>query len=98
MDQHTSVPDVLLIGLDTWERLTEEEQQWLKAAADESKIEQRKLWAASEKESLDAITKAGVKVIKPNKQPFEQQTKAILNMFKDDPEMITLIKNIKNTK
>ncbi len=98
MDQHTSVPDVLLIGLDTWDRLTDQEQRWLKEAAKESTTEQRKLWAASEKESLDAITKAGVKIIKPDKKPFEKQTEVILEMFKDDPEMINLIKNIKSTK
>lgn len=97
LDQHTSVPDVLLIGLDTWERLSEQEQKWLKEAARESTIEQRKLWAASEKESLDVITKAGVEIIKPDKVPFQENTKSILAMFSDRPEMISLIQNIKNT-
>ncbi|AXT57656.1 TRAP transporter substrate-binding protein [Aquimarina sp. MMG015] len=98
LDQHTAVPDVLLIGLDTWERLSEQEQIWLKEAARESTIEQRKLWAASEKESLDIITTSGVEIITPDKTLFEQETESIQKMFQDNPDMLSLIKNIKNTK
>ncbi|WP_405208471.1 TRAP transporter substrate-binding protein [Aquimarina sp. LLG6339-5] len=98
LDQHTAVPDVLLIGLDTWERLSEQEQIWLKEAARESTIEQRKLWAASEKESLDVITTSGVEIITPDKTLFEQETESIQKMFQDNPDMLSLIKNIKNTK
>ncbi|WP_378181252.1 TRAP transporter substrate-binding protein [Aquimarina sp. SS2-1] len=97
LDQHTSVPDVLLIGLDTWERLSKQEQTWLKEAARESTIEQRKLWADSEKESLDAITASGVEIITPDKTLFEKQTESIQTMFKEQPEMLALIKNIKAT-
>ncbi|WP_299245955.1 TRAP transporter substrate-binding protein [uncultured Aquimarina sp.] len=97
LDQHTSVPDVLLIGLDTWERLSKQEQTWLKEAAKESTIQQRRLWADSEKESLDAITASGVEIITPDKVLFEKQTESIKTMFRDQPEMLSLIKNIKNT-
>ncbi|MHA7055806.1 TRAP transporter substrate-binding protein [Aquimarina sp. M1] len=97
MDQHTSVPDVLLIGLDTWERLSQQEQIWLKEAARESTEEQRRLWADSEKESLDAITASGVEIITPDTVLFEKKTESIQTMFQDDPEMLSLIKNIKNT-
>ncbi|MCG2460247.1 TRAP transporter substrate-binding protein [Flavobacteriaceae bacterium F89] len=95
MDEHTAVPDVLLIGLDTWNRLTDQEKKWVKEAAIESTIEERKLWAASEKESLEAILKAGVKVNYPDKKPFEEKTQPILDLFKDQPEMLQLIKDIK---
>ncbi|WP_299258427.1 TRAP transporter substrate-binding protein [uncultured Aquimarina sp.] len=97
LDQHTAVPDVLLIGLDSWERLSKQEQAWLKEAAKESTIEQRRLWADSEKESLDAITASGVEIITPDKVSFEKQTESIKTMFRDQPEMLSLIKNIKNT-
>lgn len=98
LDEHTSVPDVLLIGTDTWARLNEEEKGWLKEAVAESTVVQRKLWADSEKESLEAVIKAGVKVVYPDKKPFEEQTKGILDLFKDDAEMKDLILAIKNKK
>lgn len=96
LDEHTAVPDVLLIGIDTWDKLNEQEKIWLKDAVAESTIAQRELWAASETESLAAVKKAGVKIIYPDKKPFENQTKGILDLFNDDPEMKTLISSIKN--
>ena len=98
LDEHTSVPDVLLIGTDTWSRLNEQERSWVKQAVKVSTIAQRRLWAASEKESLAAVKKAGVKIFYPNKKPFEAQTKGILEMFKGDEEMKSLITAIKNKK
>jgi tripartite ATP-independent transporter DctP family solute receptor len=95
LDEHTAVPDVLLIGTDTWSRLNEQERDWLKQAVKISTIAQRKLWAASETESLEAVKKAGVQIIYPDKTPFEKQTKEILEMFKDDSEMKSLIQSIK---
>ena len=81
LDEHTTVPDVLLIGLDTWERLNNQEREWLKEAAAESTLEQRKLWARSEEESLNEIKKAGVEIIYPDKRPFVQKTENIIELF-----------------
>lgn len=96
LDEHTAVPDVLLIGTDTWNRLNSQEKEWLKKAVDVSTIAQRKLWSDSEKESLAAVKKAGVQVVYPDKKPFEQQTKSILEMFDGNDEMKGLISAIKN--
>ncbi|WP_158837307.1 TRAP transporter substrate-binding protein [Polaribacter sp. L3A8] len=96
LDEHTSVPDVLLIGTDTYSRLNEQERGWLKEAVAESTIAQRKLWAASETASLAAVKKAGVQIFYPDKKPFEEQTKGILEMFSDNEEMKSLIISIKN--
>ncbi|WP_343329729.1 TRAP transporter substrate-binding protein [Polaribacter staleyi] len=96
LDEHTSVPDVLLIGTDTYSRLNEQERGWLKEAVAESTIAQRKLWAASETASLAAVKKAGVQIFYPEKKPFEEQTKGILEMFSDNEEMKSLIISIKN--
>ncbi len=96
LDEHTAVPDVLLIGTDSWSRLNDEEKKWVKSAVKVSTIAQRKLWADSEKESLAAVKKAGVQVVYPDKKPFEEQTKGILDMFDGNEEMKTLITAIKN--
>lgn len=96
LDEHTAVPDVLLIGTDAWGRLNKEEHSWLQEAVSESTITQRKLWAASETESLAAVKKAGVQIYYPDKKPFEEQTQGILELFKDDEAMKSLILSIKN--
>ncbi len=98
IDEHTAVPDVLLIGTDTWNRLNEKEKEWVKKAVRVSTIAQRKLWADSEKASLAAVKKAGVQIVYPDKKPFEEQTKGILNLFDGNEEMKALITSIKNKK
>ncbi|PWG06762.1 TRAP transporter substrate-binding protein [Polaribacter aquimarinus] len=95
LDEHTAVPDVLLIGTDTWKRLTDQQKGWVKKAVRVSTIAQRKLWAASEKESIAAVKEAGVQVVYPDKKPFEEQTKGILKMFDGNEEMKNLITSIK---
>ena len=96
LDEHTAVPDVLLIGTDTWKRLNDQQKEWVKKAVKVSTIAQRKLWAASETASIAAVKKAGVQVVYPEKKPFEEQTKGILKMFDGNEEMKSLITSIKN--
>ena len=96
MNEHTAVPDVLLVGTGSWKRFTEQEQQWIKEAALESSVYQRRLWAQSEKESLEAIRKAGVEVIYPDKQLFEQKTLSMSELFSEQPELLQLIDQIRN--
>jgi tripartite ATP-independent transporter DctP family solute receptor len=52
LDEHTSVPDVLLISTVIWEDLSEQEKQWIQEAADESYHYQKKLWQEATKGSL----------------------------------------------
>ena len=96
IDEHSAIPDVLLIGIETWDRLNEEERGWLRDAVKTSTKVQRELWAASEKESIDAVKAAGVEVVYPDKSEFRERTKDIQNTFKDSPEMMKLINAIKS--
>jgi tripartite ATP-independent transporter DctP family solute receptor len=63
LNEHTYVPDILMMSLDTWERFSPEEQEWLQASADASSLHQRVLWEESVRESLDAIAKSGVGIV-----------------------------------
>ncbi len=98
LNEHTAVPDVLLVGIDSWNRFNPEEQEWIIEAANESAQYQRKLWKASEEESLKAIIKAGVIVTYPEKDPFEEKTKDIVSIFENDPGILALINKIQDEK
>ncbi len=98
LDEHTAVPDILLIGTESWGRLTAREQQWLQEAANESAIYQRKVWAEAEQTALKVIKEAGVQVAYPDKNPFAIKTKGIIDMFKDNEEAMRLIEAIKSIK
>lgn len=98
IDEHSTVPDVMLIGTNTWNRLTEQEQGWLQAAADASVDYQRKVWAAAETEALEAVKAAGVKINYPDKSPFAEKVADIYERYKDDPEIYELIQQIQAVK
>jgi tripartite ATP-independent transporter DctP family solute receptor len=98
LDEHTSIPDVLIISQKTWDKLTPKEQEWLQQAADESAILQRKLWADSEILSLEEVKKAGVEINYPDKQPFIDKVQPIFESYKSHPEIYSYIKRIREVE
>lgn len=98
LDEHTVLPDVLLIGTYVWDKLNEQERKWLKEAVKESVKYQRILWAEAEEEALREVRKAGVQVIRPDKSLFAEKVKGIFEGYKDDKDIYPLIKQIQETK
>jgi tripartite ATP-independent transporter DctP family solute receptor len=98
LDEHTVLPDVLLAGTHLWEKLTEEEQGWLKKAVDNSVVYQRKLWLEAENEALEAVKKAGVEIIYPDKTLFSNKIKDSFNKYEEDAEFYQMIKDIQATE
>ncbi|GGD27223.1 TRAP transporter substrate-binding protein [Hyunsoonleella pacifica] len=97
LDEHSSVPDVLLIGTKQWEKLSEQEKTWVQEAANESAQAQKKFWKASVDESMKIAKEAGVEIIIPEKSLFAEQSKSVLEEFKKEhPELIQLVKDIKS--
>ncbi len=81
LDEHTRPPDVLLISTLVWSKLSGEFQHILQQAADESVAYERKLWAQKQNDNLLAVEKAGVKIIRPDKQPFRDAAEPMLEEF-----------------
>lgn len=94
LDEHTAVPDVLLVSSIIWDNLTDQQRLWLEEAADESAVYQRDLWREAEEEALDAVEAAGVEIIRPDKEPFREQVKGLYEVFRSDPAMAALIDRI----
>ena len=97
LDEHTVLPDVLLIGTYVWNKLTEQEQKWLSAAVKESVKYQRILWAEAEEEALREVQKAGVQIFRPDKTLFAEKVQPIYEGYKDDTEIYPLIQQIQQT-
>ena len=97
LDEHTAIPDVLIIGTHLWKTLTKQEQQWLQQAVDASVVYQRKLWEQSENEALEAVKKAGVEVVIPDKSTFTDKVKTMFDEYKDDKSVYSLIQQIQAT-
>lgn len=95
LDEHTMLPDVLIISTIVWESLTDEEKGWLTEAARESVPYQRRLWKEAEKEALDAVRKAGVEVIYPDKDLFREKVSALTDEYKEDENLRRVIEKIR---
>jgi tripartite ATP-independent transporter DctP family solute receptor len=96
LDEHSAVPDVLVIGTKFWEGLNAEQQKWVQEAADESSQAQKVFWKESVDESMRVAREAGVEVIIPEKSLFAEKSKSVLEEFvKKYPEMEGVVKQIK---
>ena len=95
LDEHTAVPDVLIISEKVWNKLSKEEQGWLQTAATQSVPVERKLWAESVKKSLKEVEKAGVKIYHPDKSLFSKKVDKIYDSYKNNSIIWTYIQRIR---
>lgn len=98
LDEHTALPDELVIGTPVWNQLSAQEQKWLKEAAMESSEYEKEIWRKAELHALEEIKKAGVQVIEANKDEFRDLVKPMYEEFSLDPEMRSIIEKIQNVK
>ncbi len=94
LDEHVRLPDMLLISTRTWKSLNEEQQQILQQAVDESVEYNIKLWKEAEQASLEKVRDAGVTIIRPDKEPFQQSVESMWERY-EDTELGALIKRIR---
>lgn len=81
LDEHTAVPDVVIVSTKVWELLTEEQKVWLQESADASAEYQYQLWAQSVEESFEALKAGGVQIFRPDKGPFRAAVAPIYEEF-----------------
>ncbi|AOW20573.1 TRAP transporter substrate-binding protein [Urechidicola croceus] len=97
IDEHTSIPDILVISTIIWKDLSDEERKWLMDAVKEATVFQRELWAKAETEAMIKIEKAGVKVNTPDKSVFEKKSESMIHELKSqNPDLYELVNQIKS--
>lgn len=99
LDEHTSIPDVVIMSTKVWNQLTPEEQVWIQEAADESAEYESVLWAKSDAESMAGLEAAGVTILRPDKEPFR---KAVEGVYEDlkvaQPEIYAVVQAIREVQ
>ena len=95
LDEHSSVPDVLLISTKYWEKLSAEEKKWVTEAAELSAEAQKAYWKESVKKSMIKAKEANVEIIIPEKSLFAEKSKLVIEKFKMTyPEMAKLVDEV----
>jgi len=93
LDEHTSVPDIILISTPIWEGMSQQQQTWLMQAVNDSVVFQKQLWQQQTLEALEAVKAAGVEVMTPDKSAFQRIARGMHDAIVD-PELKLLLEDI----
>ncbi|MFV0484513.1 MAG: TRAP transporter substrate-binding protein [Bacteroidales bacterium] len=97
LDEHSTVPDVLIISRHVWAKLSSQEQKWLKEAAKYSVPFQRQYWKEDEEKCLNELRAAGVNVLElsdDEKKAFADITRSNIENAKDNALLKDYIERI----
>lgn len=94
LNEHTFSPDVLIVGTELWQKLTAKEKEWVTQAVDASITYQRELWRESEANALEQVVKAGVEIIRPDKEPFAKMASKVHELYNEDAALRPIIQQI----
>jgi tripartite ATP-independent transporter DctP family solute receptor len=97
LDEHTCLPDILVISTRVWGHLTAEQQKILQESVDESVVYQRKIWAEAELADLETVQKQGARIIRPDKAPFRESVRPVWKEF-EGTEIGELIRQIQEVQ
>ena len=100
LTEHLILPECLCVNVKTWNSLSAADQKAVKAAARESSVLQRKLWAEGDAESRKKVLAAGVKFNEiKDKSAFQDAMKPVYaKAVKDNPSLKSFIEQIQNTQ
>jgi tripartite ATP-independent transporter DctP family solute receptor len=96
LDEHTAVPDIVLVSEPVWRGLTDEERGWLQRAVDDSVVFQRDLWQKDTQAALEAVAADGVTILEPDKTPFQANVQRMLATYAQS-DLGPLIERIKRS-
>jgi len=96
--EHSMAPEVLLFSKRAWDKLTPQEQGWVRQAAKESVPYMRKQWEEREIKSLATVKAGGAEIIEVDKAPFQAAMKPVYDKFITDATLKDLVKRVQDTK
>jgi len=96
LDGHTRIPDVVLIGTRTWDRLSPQIREWIQQAADDSSAFQRDLWRKETIRSLEIARAEGVTIYEVDQAPFVAKVAPMFDEI-ENPAVRSLVVQIRET-
>lgn len=84
-NQHSAVPDYLIVSNKAWARLSDEHKAVLEKVLRKSEQNQMKAWDELVLESKKEAEKAGATFIEVDKEPFRAALRPLYDEFKNDP-------------
>lgn len=95
-NEHTRIPDVLIVSTKVWEDLSEDQQEAVRKAAEESTTLQMELWDESVKEAEEEAEELGVEFYEPELEPFIEKVQPLHDEFGEDEDLKPIMNDIKD--
>ena len=80
--EHLIIPEILVFSRRTWQTLSKEDQELIQKTAREAQTEQRELWNAMTKESIEKLKGAGITFVEDvDKKAFQASVKPVYDKY-----------------
>ena len=96
--EHSMAPEMLLMSKMVFDKLSNADQDMIRAAAKESVAFQRKKWDEQEAKSLAVVKAGGAEIIDVDKASFQAVMGPVYDKFITTPDLKRLVKAIQDTK
>lgn len=83
VDGHNRIPELQVASLATWNKLSQEDQETIKACAKEAAEYQHMLWKKQEEASRESLEKAGCIVTELSDEEIKRFQEAVLPIYKE---------------
>ncbi|WP_240511999.1 TRAP transporter substrate-binding protein [Paludifilum halophilum] len=96
-DEHTRIPDFLVMNADTWNRLSEEEKQMIQKSARKSTKYHAEKWEKLLQRSMEESKKElGVRFYHPEQEPFRKKVEPLIQEARrEDPDIAKILDRFK---
>ncbi len=85
LDEHTRIPEIIVMNQGTWDELSDEDKQIIQEAAKESVEYQREQWDQTVQEAKDELESEGVNVIPvEDKEPWREAARPVIESHRDE--------------
>ncbi|MDR2326958.1 MAG: TRAP transporter substrate-binding protein [Acidovorax sp.] len=96
--EHSMAPEIVLFSKRSFDKLSPQEQAWIRQAAKESVPYMRRLWAEREAQSLALVKAGGAEIIEIDKAPFQAAMRPVYDKFITDAKLKDLVKRVQDTQ
>ncbi len=95
LTEHSMVPEALVMSKRTWDRLSAEDQELVRAAAKQSVERMRELWNRYEEDARQWVVEGGATLVEIDKQPFIDAMGPVYEKHVNDPGLQDLVARIR---
>ncbi len=78
LDGHSRVPEMVIMSLKAWERLSPEDREILRKAAEESAVYERRLWEEYESQAFERARAMGAEINEVDLHAFEEAVAPVI--------------------